>query len=265
MNDIDIQTGWSAAWQSTLAFAPKLVMFLLILVAGYYASRLLAKGFDRVLERVGFDRLVERGGIKQALAKTPYDASDLLSKLLFYTVFLFVLQLAFGVFGPNPVSELLTRVIAFLPSIAVAALIIVVASAVAKGVKDILGSAMAAMPYGRFVANAASIGIITVGVFAALSELGIAPAIVNALFYALLVVVAGSAVVAIGGGGIAPMRAEWERGLQRLHGEAPRIRVEAERLHERAERTLQDWEQRQGTAPGGNGGQTPGGTPPARH
>lgn len=240
MNDIDIQTGWSAAWQSTLAFLPRLAMFLLILVAGYYASRLLAKAFDRILERVGFDRLVERGGVKQALARTPYDASDLLSKLLFYTLFLFVLQLAFGVFGPNPVSDVLTRVISFLPSIAVAALIIVVASAIAKGVKDILGASLAGASYGRYVANGASIAILAIGIFAALSEVGIAPAIVNALFYALLFIVAGSAVVAIGGGGIAPMRAEWERALQRLHADGPRIQTQVTGSSERSERPGSD-------------------------
>ena len=41
-----------------------------------------------------------------------------------------------------------------------------------------------------------------VGVFAALNQLQIAPAIVIGLFYALLIAVVGSVVVAFGGGGI---------------------------------------------------------------
>jgi len=39
---------------------------------------------------------------------------------------LFVLRLAFGVFGPNPISDLLTGVIAFLPKAIVAIIIIIV-------------------------------------------------------------------------------------------------------------------------------------------
>jgi hypothetical protein len=237
-----IRNGLEVAWVNTAAFLPKLAMFMVVLVAGYFLAKFLAKLFDRVLERVGFDRMVERGGIKRALSKTRYDASDLLSKVLFYTIFLFVLQLAFGVFGPNPVSDVLTRVIAFLPSIFVAIVILVIASAVAKGVKDIVGSVLGGVPWGRIVANIASVAIITIGVFAALSHVGIAPAIVNGLFYAILAVVVGSAIISIGGGGIQPMRAEWERALNRMRAEAPRLRGELQNAPERAESTMRHWE-----------------------
>ena len=47
---------------------------------GYFVARVIAKAVDAVLERVGFDHAVERGGIKSALAKSKYDASDLLAK-----------------------------------------------------------------------------------------------------------------------------------------------------------------------------------------
>jgi hypothetical protein len=48
-------------------------------------------------------------------------------------------------------------------------------------------------------------------VFAALDQLQIAPRIVTGLWYAILAVVVGSAVVAIGGGGIKTMQRYWER------------------------------------------------------
>lgn len=243
----NILKGLEVAWLTTAAFLPKLLIALAILIVGYFVARFLERLCDRILERVGFDRLVERGGIKRALERTRYDASDLLSKILFYTIFLFVLQLAFGVFGPNPISNLLTLVIAFLPNIFVAILIVVIAAAVGKAVKDIVGSLLAGFAYGRFVANLASIAIIMVGIFAALNQLSIAPAIVNGLFYAILAVVAGSAIIAIGGGGIAPMRAEWERALDRLHVEAPRIRSQMENAPQR----LETWERQGETAESG--------------
>ena len=57
---------------------------------------------DRLLERIGFDRWVERGALKTALERSRFDASDILSVVAFWAVFLISLQLAFGVFGPNP-------------------------------------------------------------------------------------------------------------------------------------------------------------------
>jgi hypothetical protein len=84
---------------------------------------------------------------------------------------------------------------------------------------------MSGLSYGRFVATLASAFIVAVGIFAALSELNIAPAIVNGLFYALLAIIAGSAIVAIGGGGIVPMRSQWEKALGRIERDAPQFRI----------------------------------------
>ena len=129
---VDFQGGIQDAWSSVAAFVPKLVAALVILIVGYFIAKLIARILNTILERVGFDRAVERGGIKQALAQSKYDASDIVAKLAFWTIFLLVLQLAFGVFGPNPVSDLLKGLIAYLPNVLVAILILVIAAALAR-------------------------------------------------------------------------------------------------------------------------------------
>jgi uncharacterized protein YukE len=73
-----------------------------------------------------------------------------------------------------------------------------------------------------------------VGVFAALNQMQIAPAIVNGLFYAVLAIVAGSAIIAIGGG-IAPMQQRWQRALQRYDDEKPRMQQQMQGARERVE------------------------------
>jgi hypothetical protein len=211
-----------------LNFLPRLLAFLAILVIGWLIAKALARLVDGVLERVGFDRAVERGGVGRALEPTQYDASTILAKIVFYALMLFVLQLAFGIFGPNPISQLLFGVIAFLPRLFVAILIVVVAAAVASIVRDLVTGSIGGLSYGRAVANAAAGTIIVVGVFAALNQIQIAPWIVNGLFYAVLAIVAGSAIVAIGGGGIRPMREQWEKAIDRLEDEAPRLRRAAQ-------------------------------------
>ena len=238
---VNLTAGVEQAWTNFMTFLPKFLMFLAILVVGYFLAKLVARGFDALLERIGFDRLVERGGIKRTLARTRYDASDLLSKIVFYTLVLFVLQLAFSVFGQNPITNLLNTVIAYLPNIFVAAIIVVVSAAIAAGVKEILNATMAALSYGKYVATFASLAILLVGIFAALDQLQIAPAIVHGLFFAGLAVVAGSAIIAIGGGGIRPMQGQWERALGRLHEEAPRLKEEAQRAPQRAQAKAEEW------------------------
>jgi hypothetical protein len=228
---VDWSNGVESAWTDVVTFLPKLAVLLVVLLVGYVIAKALAKVADRVLERVGFDRAVERGGVRRALARSPYDASDLVGRVVFYGLMLLVLQLAFSVFGPNPVSDLISDVLRYVPMVLVAIVIVVVAAAIAGAARELVRTSLGGLSYGTTLANVASIGIVTVGVFAALSELEIAPMIVNGLFYAVLAVLVGSAVVAIGGGGIVPMRQRWERALTRYDEEKPVVkeRVQAAR------------------------------------
>jgi len=243
MNRVDLARGFEQAWTEFMTFVPKLLLAIVILVVGYFIAKLLCRLLAALLQRVGFDRLVERGGIKRALARTNYDASALLSRVLFYTVMLFVLQLAFGIFGPNPISAMLTAVIAFLPNLFAAVLIVIIASAIASAVRDILMATLGGLSYGRFLANLVSALIVATGIFAALNQINIAPAIVNGLFYALLAIIAGSAIIAIGGGGIVPMRAQWDKLLGRIEREAPRIRQRVREMPDHTQERAEAWTQ----------------------
>src|SRR5919202_4505849 len=171
------KSGLGHAWASIAAFMPKLIAFLLILIIGYFIAKAISKILDRILERVGFDRAVERGGVGAALARSKYDASDIVAKLVYYAIWLIALELAFGVFGPNPVSNLLSQLVAWLPRLVVAIIIIVIASAIAKAVKDLITAALGALSYGRLMSTIASVFILGLGVIAALNQVGIATAV----------------------------------------------------------------------------------------
>lgn len=224
---IDWEGGLEDAWSVIITFIPKLLAFLLILGIGYFVAKAIEKVLDRIFERVGFDRLVERGGVRTALSRSSLDASSILARIVFYIAFLFVLQLAFSVFGPNPITDLLEGIIAFLPKLFVAVLIVVITAAVAAGAKTVIESVLGGLSYGRMMALIAGAAIWFVGVAAALNQIEVAPEIVNGLFYAMLALVVGIGIVAIGGGGVQPMRERWQRALARVDEEAPRLKREA--------------------------------------
>jgi hypothetical protein len=250
-----LEAGLANGWALVLTFVPKILFFAAILIGGYFLAKLVCRGLNAVLERVGFNRVVERGGIKRALDRSGWEASQILSKLVFYFVMLFVLQMAFGVFGTNPISQLLTGIIAFLPNVFVAIIIVTLAAAVAAAVKQVVQVALGGLSYGRFVASAASIAILVVGITAALNQLQIAPAIVNGLFYAMLATIVGCTIVAVGGGGIEPMRKRWENALGRIEKEAPRIQGELASAGPRLEAQKQEWKERARAAKEGEDGQ----------
>ena len=220
---VDFQGGVTSAWSNVITFVPKLAAALLIILVGYLLAKVVASVLNKVLERVGFDRAVERGGVKQALARSKYDPSDIIAKLAFWLIFLVSLQIAFGVFGPNPISDLLQGLIAYLPNVLVAIVIIVVAAAIAKAVTDLLTNLLSSVSGGQVMAKGAGIAVLVFGAFAALDQLQIAPRIVTGLWYAILAIVVGSAVVAVGGGGIKTMQRYWERATTTAEERAPEL------------------------------------------
>jgi hypothetical protein len=114
--------------------------------------------------------------------------------------------------------------IAHIPRIVVAVVILVIAAAVARVLTDVLRPMLGAVEGGGWIARAAGVAVLVIGVFAALDELQIAPAIVVGLFYALLAVIVGALIVAFGGGGIPVAREFLQRWRARGEAKAAEIR-----------------------------------------
>src|SRR5262245_6366440 len=145
----------------------KVLIFLIIIGLGWFVASWLRRGTARGLQRIGFDRAAERGGLQRMLGR--YSASDLTARLVMYAFLLFVLQLAFGIFGPNPVSALIEDVIRWLPKLFAAVAIIVVTAAVAGWIKDLITQGLGGLNYGRAVATAVQVFVLALGVIAALN------------------------------------------------------------------------------------------------
>jgi hypothetical protein len=235
-----------AGLTSVVLFLPKLLAFLAILIIGIIIAKVIAKVVAKLLVRVGFDKVVERGGVKKALASSKFDASDVIAKIIYYALVLFVLELAFGVFGPNPISDLLTKIIAFIPALIVAIIIIIVAAAIAAGVKTLIQGTIGGLSYGKTLANIASIFILFLGVIAALNQIGVATTVTTPVLITILAIVGGVIIVGAGGGLIKPMQQRWETYLSKAEEEAPKIKqhaANAPSVKEQAQRAAQQVKQ----------------------
>ncbi|GAA5088880.1 hypothetical protein GCM10023319_39100 [Nocardia iowensis] len=225
---IDFQKGFSDAWSSIATFVPKLAGFIVILLIGWIVAKAVSTIVNKVLERVGFDRLVERGGLKQMMSRSRYDASDLLAKLAYYAILLIALQLGFGVFGPNPVSDLLDGIVSWLPKAAVAIIIVVIAGAIASAVRDLVGNMLGGLSYGAMIGRVAAVFIWGVGIVAALNQIGVAMSVTMPILIAVLATIGGILVVGVGGGMVRPMQQRWENWLSGLEEEMPAVKGHAQ-------------------------------------
>ncbi|MGW5670492.1 membrane protein [Micromonospora sp. NPDC003776] len=224
VGQVDIGYALTEFWKSVLLFIPRAVAFIVILVVGWLIARAVLKIVDVALERVGFDKAVERGGIKRALERTKYDASDILAKLAYYAVLLFTLQFAFGVWGPNAISDLIRGVISWLPRAFVAIIIVVIAAAIANAVRDLITGFLGGLSYGRVLADLTAVFILALGIIAALNQVGIATTVTTPVLIAVLATVAGILIVGVGGGLVKPMQDRWGGWLDRMAEESRAIR-----------------------------------------
>ena len=221
---VDVSGAVTDGVRTVTTFVPKLLGFLVILLVGFFLAKAIAKIVDKLLERTGFDQAVERGGIRRALAKSQYDASDIVAKLVFYAIFIPVLSAAIGTLGIDALTQPLAAFIALIPKILVALVLVVIGAALATALKSIVTNTLGGLSYGPALGAAAGALVMVLFAKAALDEVGIATTVTTAILYTVLAIVAGVAIVGIGGGLVRPMQDRWGGILDRAADQTEQIR-----------------------------------------
>src|SRR5918912_1311631 len=126
-----------------LSYIPQLIGAIIILIVGYIVAKVLQAVVGRVLEAIGFDRWMERGGIKQFFdrAQSRETPHSILGKLVFWFVFIIALTMAADALGIPQVSAVLGQLIAYIPQIIAAILILILAALLANFLAGIVRGA----------------------------------------------------------------------------------------------------------------------------
>jgi len=225
---VDFGGAVTDGFRTFATFIPKLIGFLLILIIGYFIAKFIAKLVDKLLQKAGFDRAVERGGIKRALAKSDYDASDIVAKIVFFAIFIPVLSAAVGQLGIAALEAPLAAFILLIPKILVAIVLVVIGAAIAGALKKLITDSLGGLSYGSALGTAASALVLVLFVKAALDEVGIATNVTSAVLYTVLATIAGVTIVGVGGGLIRPMQSRWEQNLSKASQESDRVKQQVQ-------------------------------------
>src|SRR5919112_2429945 len=198
MNDALVQPLQNAL-SLFLSYIPQLIGAIIILVIGYIVAKVLEALVGRVLQTIGFDSWMERGGIKQFFdrAETKHTPATIIGTLVFWFIFIIALTMAADALGIAQVSTVLGQLIAFIPNIIAAILILILAALLANFLSGIVRGATGS----GLLASVARYAIIVYAAFAALTQLGIAVQLTANTFLILLGGVALAAALAFGIGG----------------------------------------------------------------
>ena len=189
---------------------PRILVALLILLVGRWILQSLRKWVEKLLETPAVQTVFDKAGISSALAPSGRKASGLLATVAYAFLLLLLWLVIFRVLEIRPIEDLMERLIAVLPLILVAAVLVIIAAAVANFVADLV------RPYAEqrnvgWLPSVTRVVILIAGVLAALDllEIRFAEDIVK------IVAAAGGVAFAIafGVGGIDTAKQWWGRYL----------------------------------------------------
>jgi hypothetical protein len=218
--------GLETTWARIVAFLPNLLGAIAILIVGWIIAIVLAKVTNGLLERVGFDKVVQRGRLQESMGDhgSRFDPSRIVGAIVFWAVLITTILLAANALGLEAVSTLLISLVAFLPLVAVAVIAVVVAVALGEIASDALIALMGDRVEGaETIATVTKWAIIAFGIFIALSQLQIAPAIVNGLFLAVVGSLALAFAISFGLGNVELARRLTGDWYNRASGEAEKM------------------------------------------
>src|SRR5579883_1839146 len=206
-----------------LTFIPRLIGFLVILVVGLIIATLVSKALTFLLRKIGFDRLSDRIGLTRFEQRmgVRMDAAGILGKIVYWFILLIFLVPAADALGLPTVSNILNTLVAYIPNVFVAILVLFLGSLAATVVADLVRGTVASANIGNpnIYANIARIAIIGFAVIVALEQLKIAPDIMNILFTAVVGAAALAFGLAFGLGG----RDTARRLLERTEGNVEQV------------------------------------------
>ena len=210
-----------------LTFIPRLIGFLVILIVGLIIASLVSRAVTFLLRKVGFDRVSDRIGLTRFEQRmgVQLDSAGILGKVVYWFILLIFLVPAADALGLPAVSSVLNTLVAFLPNVFVAILVLFLGALAATVVADLVRGATASTKVGNpnIFANIARWAIIGFAALIALEQLKIAPDLLNELFGGLVAAVALAVGLSFGLGGQETARKWLARGESKASDAASQI------------------------------------------
>ena len=227
-------TEWSDAMFTSLAAAmallfsaiPKIIGFILIIVAGWFIASLIERGLAAVLRAIKFNELSERAGLSDFIRRMGVntDAAGMIGLVVKWFVRLIALVVAFDALGLPAVSEVLRQLLLWLPNVVVALVVLVIGGLAARALGNVVRGAAseADLSNANFLSKAAVVVVWAFAIVVAVNQLGIATELVNTLFMAVVGALALGLGLAFGLGGretAAEIVRNWYAKAQEKSGE----------------------------------------------
>ena len=184
---------------------PTVLGALLILIIGWIVAGALAKLVAKLASVAHVDTLADHARVNDFLSRsgTRMKASDILGEIVKWVVRLVFIEMAAEQCGLTQVTTLINGILAYIPNILVALLLLGVGAFLGNFLAGVVrgASSEAGMSNPGLLGKLASGGVMAFAIIAAVNELGVAPVVVNTLYIGLVAAISLALGLAFGLGG----------------------------------------------------------------
>lgn len=189
-----------------VTFLPMLVFAVIVFVIGWVVGSIVGRFISQIVHALKVDAALRNAGVEDAVSRAGYklDTGAFVGGLFKWFIIVVFLLASLEILGLSQVTLFLNQIVLFyLPQVLVAVLILLAGAVIGQVVQNVVtGSARAAgFVSAGFVGALARWTIWIIAILAALTQLGIATAILQTLFMGVVVGLALAFGLAFGLGG----------------------------------------------------------------
>lgn len=200
------------------AMIPRIIAGIVIFVIGVFLAKLVADLLRSLLQGSGVsDKFAE---LVQDPNAVKFDIAKLISEIVRYVIIIAFLVQAFNVIQLDALTTMSANIMAYIPKVLAAALILIGAYILGSMIKKFIAENL---PDAHFAGIAANAGIMVLAALAALSQLGIATDFIRPLFLFFMGALAVAAAIAFGIGGRDFAAKKLEEMDQKMKANQPKI------------------------------------------
>ncbi len=163
---------------------PDIASGLVVVIVGFIVAVILKKFVGKFLKGIKFDGVMDKVGIGSVLQKIGVKdgISQLIAKILFWVVMLFIFKSAAKLMGVEDISNIIEQIFTFLPKVLIATIIMLVGFMVADMVQGVVYRALdnLGLDYAKALANILFGFVFILVLTVALSQLEIETELLNA-------------------------------------------------------------------------------------
>lgn len=194
----------TALWTKVAEFVPNLIGMIVIVVVGYFVSKLIARLVTTVLHKVKFETASEKIGLSSTLAKVGINtsASQIVGTLVFWLFMLTFLISASETLGLENVSNTIDTFVSYMPKVIAAALITVLGLMLAHFVRTMVETAAEGMGFGyaRAVSRLVYFVLLVIVGTLATDQLGVETELLNNVIGIVLIATGTALAISLGFG-----------------------------------------------------------------